>query len=108
VQSLESKLRITVVDPETNHAMGVVSIPLKDIPFVHESMAFGLAKYYEFKPTSKDGITSVPGGMLRIGLKLLKQRHPTRKLVCSCDRTAAPRCTRCNVVVADLTGDVRA
>jgi hypothetical protein len=81
VQTLESKLRIMVVDTETDHEMGVVSIPLKDIPFVHESMAFGLAKYYDFKAKSKDGITPVPGGMLRIGLKLLKQRHPTRKLV---------------------------
>jgi len=81
VQSLESKLRVAVVETETNHTMGVVSIPLKEVPFLHESMAFGLAKYYPFKRKSKDGTAFIPGGMLRIGLKLLKQRQPILKLV---------------------------
>ncbi len=62
---------------ETHHVFGSVIIPVKEIPFVYESIPFGIAKRYPVNQLS----TNFGTASLKMGLKLLKQRNPVKKLV---------------------------
>lgn len=66
------ELVITVMNFVSRQTIGLISIPLKGVPFMHSSMTFGVMRSYAWTPVHK------LGGSLRIGLKLTKTPSVTK------------------------------
>jgi len=66
------ELLVTVMNFVSRQTIGLITIPLKGVPFMHNSMTFGVMRSYPWVPVHK--LT----GSVRIGLKLTKKAVVTR------------------------------
>lgn len=70
------ELLVTVMNFVSRQTIGLISVPLKGVPFMHNSMTFGVMRSYAWTPVHK------LNGSVRIGLKLTKTSSVTKAEGC--------------------------